>query len=453
MDVTTTPVAEDQVRVRQESITLLAYPYETFQRDALDRTYNVPYKRFDADGYAASTHTAVEKRFRTIVVENEYLRLTFLPDLGGRLYQVLYKPTGQRLFYNKSSLKPTPWGPASQGGWLAVGGMEWALPVNEHGYEWGVPWTYTVDTAADHVTLTLQDSPAANRVRAQIAVTLPAHAAYFIVRPRVINGTRATVPIQFWINAMLALDEKNVSPETEFILHGAEVFIHSTGNTFIPAANVPPADAQGPANPVPWPVIGGRDLSRYKNWQDYLGLFLTGSGTNIVGAYDHANDLGIVRVFPRETVRGVKLFAWGPRFGGRDLFADDGSDYFELWGGLAPTFYGYQDWPFAPGEAREWDEYWIPLSHTEGVGGASRDVVLNLVRESDRQVVVIAAAAARGTRGTMVLEREGMEQRRWDVTLDPAQVFREQVDIGGTGRLKLQFRATDGRLVAEAISQ
>jgi hypothetical protein len=134
------------------------------------------------------------------------------------------------------------------------------------------------------------------------------------------------------------------------------------------------------------------------------------------------------------------------------LFADDGSDYFELWGGLAPTFYDYQEWPFAPGEAREWDEYWIPLSRMDGVSGASRDVVLNLVRDSDRRVVVIAAATTRGTRGTLVLTREEMEQRRWNVTLDPAQVFRDQVDVDA-GRLKLQFRTPDGKLVAEATSQ
>ncbi|OGO40330.1 MAG: hypothetical protein A2Z03_07960 [Chloroflexi bacterium RBG_16_56_8] len=449
MEGEATPTATAAIQVREESVTLRAYPYEAFWREALDRTYNIAYKKFDASAYDSAARTPAEKKFKTIVVENEYLRLTFLPELGGRLYQVHYKPTQQTLFYNNRVLKPTPWGPEQQGGWLAAGGMEWALPVHEHGYEWGVPWSYAIVRAADRVTVTLQDSSATDRVRAQISVTLPANAAYFIVHPRVTNGTRAMLPIQFWINAQLALNQKNVSPETEFILRGAEIFVHSTGNDFVPNANVPAANALGPSNPVPWPVVAGRDLSRYQNWKDYLGLFLTGSAGDYAGAYNHANDLGIARVFPRERVRGVKLFAFGPDFGGREVFTDDDSDYFELWGGSSLTFYDYQEWPFAPGESREWDEYWIPVSRLGGVAGASRYAVLNLTRDTGGHTTISAATTARGSRGTLVLYRENVEIKRWNIALDPGAVFRQQLDVPGDGRLRLQFWAMDNTLLAE----
>jgi hypothetical protein len=442
------PPASD-LHVREDSVVLRVYPYADFWRPEIDRTYNIPFGRFDAEAYGSAPRTPAAKTFKTTVVENDYMRLTFLPDLGGRLYQVLYKPTQQTLFYNNLVLKPTPWGPDRQGGWLAVGGMEWALPVNEHGYEWGVPWKCATDRQPDRVTVTCQDSTASDRVRAEIAVTLPAHAAFFIVHPTVKNGTRTPLPIQFWINAQLALNEKNVSPETEFLLRGSGVFIHSTGNDFVPSANVPAADAKGPSHPVSWPVIGGRDLSYYGNWQDYLGVFLTGSSADYVGAYNHANDLGLVRVFPRDPARGVKLFAFGPAFGGRRLFADDDSDYFELWGGLAPTFYDYEQRPFAPGEERSWDEYWIPVVHTGGVSGAFRAAVLNLSIDGNGRVTVSALGTTPALRGTLILTREDLEIRRWNVLLNPGQVFRDQVESPGNGRLKLQLIATDGHLLGE----
>ena len=436
--------APDGVVVRHAEITLQVYPYQAFTRAATDRIHNIPYRQFDAGAYQAATRTPVAVTYETLVVENAYLCLTFLPALGGRLYQVLFKPTQQTLLYNNPVLKPTAWGPAQQGGWLAAGGMEWALPVNEHGYEWGIPWSVTVDQTPDRVTVTLQDSAETDRVRAAVAVTLAAGAAFWTVHPRVTNGTDVTVPVQFWINAQLALNGKNVSPATEFLLPGTQVWIHSTANDFVPAADIPAADAQRPASPVAWPVIGGRDLASYRNWRDYLGVFAVDPSAGWAGVYDHTADLGIARVFPPATARGVKLFAFGGEFGGRSLFADDDSDYCELWGGLTPTFYDDPERPFAAGETREWDEYWIPLSRTGGVSGASARAALHLVRGAGGQVTVIAAATGRGTQGTLVLAQEGREIERWDVALDPGQVFRHPARVSGTGRLSLQLRTGDG---------
>lgn len=440
---TLAPLAADAVRVREESLMLQAYPYDAFWREAMDRTYQIAYKKFDADAYNAAPRAPAPKSFKTIVVENAYLRLTFLPELGGRLYQVLYKPTGQTLFYNNRVLKPTPWGPAQQGGWLAAGGMEWALPVEEHGYEWGVPWRYKL--AGE--TVVLWDSDATDRVRAQISVTLPLNAAYFIVRLRIENPTRAAVRLQFWINTQLALSQKNVSPDTEFILPTTQVFVHSTGNDFIPRESLPSETVQSPATPMPWSLVAGRDLSRYKNWRDYLGVFVPAPAFNWMGAYDHASELGIARVFPHERVPGVKLFAFGPQFGGRAVFTDDDSDYFELWGGLPRTFFRDDDVTLAAGEAREWEESWIPFARTGGLSAATCHAVLNLNIGERARIGV--AATTRGTRGTLALYRNGAEIGRWGVALDPGKPFREQVEVPRGGQFKLRFIAADGTLLAE----
>ena len=134
--------------------------------------------------------------YTALVVENAWLRLTFLPELGGRLYGVTDKATGEELLYQNPVIKPTHWGPPEQGWWLAAGGIEWCLPVEEHGYEWGVPWNYSVSTTAEGATVTLWDTTADDRVRAQISVHLPADQAAFTITPRLENPTGAPVTLQ-----------------------------------------------------------------------------------------------------------------------------------------------------------------------------------------------------------------------------------------------------------------
>ena len=64
----------------------------------------------------------INRTFQTIVLQNEYLELVILPELGGRIYQCRFLPTGQPLLYNSRVAKPTAWGPSDQGWWLALGG-------------------------------------------------------------------------------------------------------------------------------------------------------------------------------------------------------------------------------------------------------------------------------------------------------------------------------------------
>lgn len=440
--------ASGGVQVNEGVITFSAYNYQAYQTNALDLLFNLAYNRFNYPAFLATPQATTQRTFTTVVMENDYLRLTFLPALGGRLYQVLFKPTGQTLFYNNKVLKPTNWGPAQQSGWLAVGGMEWALPVDEHGYEWGIPWQYSISRSSSSATIRLSDTTSSDRVRAQVSVTLPEHAAYFILHPRIENPTAAPLALQFWINAQVALNNKNVSPDTEFILPADQVYVHSTGDAFIPPAAVPPDGAMGPSAPIGWPVIGGRDLSFYSNWDDYLGVFLDSPQANFMGAYDHAGELGIARVFSPGQVGGAKLFAFGPNFTQRNVYTDDGSDYFELWGGLPRTFFQNDNVTLAAGESREWEEYWVPFANTGGLSAATRDAVLGLsVRVG--QANVGAAATNQGTRGALVLQRDGVEIKRWDLALEPGNAFRDQVAVPDGGHLKLVLTDPDGTPLAE----
>jgi hypothetical protein len=159
--------------------------------------------------------------------------------------------------------------------------------------------------------------------------------------------------------------------------------------------------------------------------------------------------LGIARIFPPDRAPGVKLFAWGPQFRETSLYTDDGSTYFELWGGLPRTFFRDENVALPAGTAREWDEYWIPFARTGGLSAATTRAVLGLDINAGNRATVGTYATLANTRGNLILLRDGVEFRRWSLTLNPSNAFREQFDVPRGGKYVLRFIADDGTVLAE----
>lgn len=440
------PPASD-ANIYFETVTINAYPYQEFLHAERDPGTHILFQAFDRAAYDAAPRTPQPRTFRAVILENRYLKLTFLPDLGGRLYQITYKATGQSLLYNNRVLKPSPWGMPEQGGWLAVGGIEWAFPTQEHGYEWNASWTFETQLSDTAATIILRDSDAVDRPLVQIRVTLPAHAANFKIEPRIKNPTASPQRLQFWDNAQLNLGAQSLSPATEFIFPSDSVWIHSTGNAWISPDAIPAPGATVPKAPVSLSNLDGRDLRFYRNWDNYLGVFAGAElATNFVGAYNHEADLGIARVFPPAQAPGVKLFAFGPNFCCRNLYTDDDSGYFELWGGISRTFFADDDVTLAPGETREWTEYWLPIAHTNGLSAASADTAISLqVRDNQANVTAYSAI----TRDVMVvLTENGTIARTRHVTLTPTHVWSEQIPVpNSVTAIRLQLRDLQGNLI------
>jgi len=425
-----------QVTVQETEITIPSYPYEAYLREAFDTEYGIPYLWLDRAAYKSASHTLVLKTFKAIILENEYLRLTIVPGLGGRIYKSLFKPTGQNLFYENSVLKPSYWGPLSreENWWLAAGGMEWAFPTDEHGYEWGTPWEYSVGYKKGGITLSLRDTET-DRLRVKVDISLLPGRAYFTLKPHIENPTSIEAWYQFWSNTLLTLGSKTVSPETRFIYPTSQVIVHGSGDSNLPQAG----------ETMSWPIYKGRDMSWYGNWVSHLGLFIPQPSRDFVGAYNHETDLGVARIFPRQEAPGVKLFAMGSGFPCTDTYTDDGSQYFEIWGGVTPTFGEYA--ALAPGEAKEWVEYWYPFWGTGGLDFANRRAALNLdVKEG---AVVLGVATTSLERGTVSLLLDGQEIHRETVTISPAQPYRREIPIGASGSFTLRLLGSGGESIAQ----
>ena len=431
------------IEVYETTITLPTYPFKDFLVEQIDPIYNIPVFYFDRSAYEAAGPSSAPVDYKGVVLENDYLRLTFLPELGGRLYSAVIKATeAQEIFYHNPVVKPSRYGvlqPAEANWWLATGGMEWAYPTQEHGYRWGVPWDYEVTQSAERAIITLRDI-APGRVGAEVRVTLPVDSPVFTVAPRLVNDTSQTVPIQFWVNAALSLAPGSMSLQTKFIVPVDRVIVHSRGE---PGWSVPDAHSE-----ITWPLVDQTDLSEYSQWANYLGVFAPNMPAPFIGAYNPEIDLGVVRLIEPGQVPGSKLFAFGADFPDRS-YTDDGSQYFEIWGGANTGFWPEADVLLPAGKTLAWQEQWRPLAGLGGITWANQQVAMSLSRSGDG--FTLSALFAHPEQGQLiVLDEETpiltesfagspVEPLQWDLTISNKPVRIRFVDEHETTLLDHQF--------------
>jgi hypothetical protein len=444
-DVPPAPIVPATLRVTQ--ITIPTYPYEPYVHSVADSSLgDYPVLSLDRQAYEASNPQPTPKAYQLIVLENTYLSLGILPELGGRLYQVVFKPTGNDELYRNPVIKPTAWGPpnppypAGANWWLAAGGIEWCFPVEEHGYEWATVWGYDQVPLADGgimLTLFTRDP---RRPYAVVDIILPRDKAYFILRPRVINAWGSDFRFQWWTNAMLAPGAANrPSPDLRFIFPTGEMTVHSTGDATLPAAG----------QPLPWPVYNSRDLSRLGNWAQWLGFFQRPAAAgDFSGVYDLGADEGMVRIYPSRVARGSKGFAagWSDPIDSKS-WTDDGSGYVELQGGLTPS---YGDWHvLPPGGEITWSEVWYPVAGIGGVTYATQGGAIYLAPTGDGLRVAVFPTAS--VQGRMTLTLPGMEPVVREVEISPAAPFSEGIPYSGSvperGEVALELKDGQGRVV------
>ncbi len=288
--------------LRETQVTLATYPFARFLRTEQDPVTGQPAQVLDWAAYEASSPRPAPVAYQAVILENAYLRLTLLPDLGGRIYECVFKPTGNNEFYRNPVVKPTHWGPphppypAGSNWWLAAGGMEWAFPVEEHGFVFGTKWAYD-HTEGDDGSITVGlFSSAATRPYVTIDVTLAPDSAAFLVEPSITNPGQEPFRFKFWANAMLAPGKANApGPDLRLLFPTREVLVHSSGDPALPA----------PGQRMSWPLYGGRDVSRLGTWGGYLGFFAP-APVAYSGAYDTAADEGMLRVSAGGPARGAQ---------------------------------------------------------------------------------------------------------------------------------------------------
>ncbi|MHB1354944.1 MAG: DUF5107 domain-containing protein [Anaerolineae bacterium] len=357
--------------------------------------------------------------YRVLRISNGILELTFIPELGGRLYQCRFLPTGQDLFYNNTVIKPNNWGPVEQGWWLAIGGMEWCLPVDEHGYVSAEPWDTTVSHNPDgSASARMQITEKSRNIQVVVTVNLSPASSAFTIHTSLYNPNAEAKSLQYWINAMLSPGARSVGDGLRLVVPATHVVVHSVGENSLPGAH----------ELLTWPLYQGRDLSYYRNWRNWLGFFAPELSANFTAIYDEQSELGIVRAFPADLARGAKLFAFGANFPDVGSYTDDGSKYIEMWGGLTPSFWDYAT--LAAGATESWEETWYVLAGCGTPVQANKQAALSVMRDGSMLQLGLATTLAGQWRIRILAGDEQILELA--VTTSPDTAYLETVTLPAT---------------------
>lgn len=278
----------------------------------------------------------------TIVLENDRLRATVLPGLGGRLYSLLHKPTGRELLYRNPVFQPADFGLA--GAWFS-GGVEWNIGATGHTALTCAPLHAARLPApgGGGEMLRMWEWERLRDLPFQIDLWLPDRSDFLFVGVRVRNPHDRTVPAYWWSNAAV--------PETP----GTRVLV--------PATQAWHFGRERALRRVPVPGRDGTD-STYSARADCSADWfyeLPDGERRWMAALDE-NGRGLVQT-STDLLRGRKLFHWGTGRGGRrwqEWLTEPGTGgYLEIQAGLART--QLEHVPLAPGADFSWVEAYGPM--------------------------------------------------------------------------------------------
>ncbi len=409
------------VRTSETTITLPTYDIQAALVPTAPGDPIYPYPRLDR----GKVGQIQPQTYRAVVVENRFIELTFLPELGGRLYKAIDKTTRQNIFYQNPVVKPSPFG--QRGWWLGVGGLEWAAPTEEHGYLENVPWDMTIKQEGYTTTANMTTIERQTGLAVMGNVTLRPDETRFVAKMSVSNPTGTAHPLQMWTNATLSPGGGNhIGNGLHFVAPTSNMTVHATQDSGLP----------GPRGTINWPEHNGRDLSRSANWNGYLGVF-TPPSIRYLGAYDTELDAGAVVIHGQGAIGG-KLFGFSRNFD-KQLYTDGPSEYVELWSGAQPSFWDNPS--IALGETRAIETTWQPLWGIGDLLTATEDgAVGSMTRRDGGRTISIQPSRFLGT-APVVIRRNGQDIfRSAPMELRPDQPLSIELPASASG-VTLQLEA------------
>ena len=239
----------------------------------------------------------VEKEYAIVVLENDYVRIEVLPEIGGRVYSALDKTTGYDFFYKQHVIKPALIGVL--GSWVS-GGVEFNWPFHHRasGY---MPCDYTVEEYPDGtVACHLSEHDPIDRMKGMVSIVLKPDAKYFETRMRLYNRTDTRHSFLWWENAAVPVDENY---QIFFPQDVTYVNFH-----YLKSRITFPVAANGVFNGIP--MQEARDISWHKNTREATSYFATASDYDFFGGYDHAKKCGVVHIGDHHISPGKKMFTW-----------------------------------------------------------------------------------------------------------------------------------------------
>lgn len=323
-----------------------------------------PYHKFE--GYSISK---APTPFHVVSLENEYILVEILPELGGKVWGAIDKSNGNEFIYKNDVLKFRDI--AMRGPWTS-GGIEFNFGIIGHHPSTASKVDFYTETLGDGTQVCVvgtMDLPSRTQWRVRIA--LEPNVGSFSTQATWYNPSATEKAYYNWMTAAAVAKEDLVfaTPGNAYLKHDGTV--------------------------LPWPNdVLNRDLSHYNenNFGSSKSYHIVGTYNDFFGGYYEKQDIGFGHWGRYDEIPGQKLWLWDlSRFGGiwEDLLTDKDGQYIEYQAGrLFVQYFPGAENPisqatFESNQTDQWKEVWFPLKNTKGLKEASPYGALNVIKEKD----------------------------------------------------------------------
>ncbi|MHC4187622.1 MAG: DUF5107 domain-containing protein, partial [Planctomycetota bacterium] len=352
------------------------------------------------------TDSRKDKTYKAVYLENEYVKVCVLPEIGGRVFSALDKTNNYDFLYRQHVIKPALIG--MLGAWVS-GGIEWCIP-HHHRATTFMPVDYTLqENPDDSKTVWFGEIELRHRMKWVIGMTVYPDKSYMEASIKIINRTPFVNSILCWANvAVHANQDYQVifPPSTEFATyHGKNQFAR-------------------------WPIsyerysgvdyTKGVDLSWWKNHPSPISFFAWNYQDDFFAGYDHGKKAGTAFIANHHIAPGKKLWEWGPGPRGQmwdKILTETDGPYIEIMAGAYSDNQPDYSW-IQPYEVKIIKEYWYPIRQITSVKNANLKAAVNLEVTEEK-------AAKIGFNAT-----SAYKNARVILTADDNVVFRRRIDIG-----------------------
>jgi len=358
----------------------------------------------------------INKQWHAVFLENEYLKIMILPELGGRVQMAYDKIKERHFIYYNSVIKPALVG--LTGPWIS-GGIEFNWPQH-HRPSTYLPVDFSVEENEDgSATVWINEQERMFHQKATVAFTLYPGTAYLEIRAALFNPAPVPQTFLWWANPAVKVNDRY---QSVFPPDVNAVFDH--GKRDVSSFPI----ATGTYYKVDYSA--GVDISRYKNIPVPTSYMAIKSKYDFMGGYEHDTKAGVLHVANHHVSPGKKQWTWGNGDFGqawdRNLTDSDGP-YIELMTGVFTDNQPDFSW-MQPYEEKSFVQYFMPYRELGLVKNACKDLLMNLEEENGNVALKLLAthdlnnATIRLKANTQLLFEE-------TVSLSPGEVYKKTIPI------------------------
>jgi len=353
--------------------------------------------------YNNLTNKKSDKTYHVVYLENEYMKIGIMPEIGGRLFSAVDKTNNYDFVYRQHVVKPALIGLI--GAWIS-GGIEWNIP-HHHRASTFIPVQWSLEDNADgSKTIWVGELEVRQRMRWAVGYTLHPGSSILECKMRIVNRT----PM---LNTMLCFANVAVAPNDTYQVIFPPNTQWSTGHskrTF-----------------SPWPITDNVDVSWYKNNKNSASWFAVNYEDDFIAGYDHGKNAGIMSVTDHNIVPGKKFFTWGVGSNWDKILTDNDGPYLEIMVGAYSDNQPDYSW-LQPFEERSFEMNWYPFRGIDGVKNANLDAAVNLDIKDGNAIFGFYTTKAYAN-ATVSLKAGSKVLAEEEISINPGKPYAKQVAL------------------------